>query len=453
MSKTDLLQGDIKKHMIRLALPNMGGMLAIILFNITDTFFVSKLGVNSLAAMGFTFPIVMVIGAISSGISMGAGSILARAVGKKDHHLMNRIATDGILLSIMAVAIISIFGLTTITPLFRVLGAEENIIPLIKQYMVVWYSGVIFIVMPPVSDSCMRAIGDMKRPFYVMLVCAGVNFILDPIFIFDNFTIFNININGLNLGIKGAAFATLIARASGMIVSLSFVHFKYKLIDFKYNSFKELLDSWKNILSIGIPGALVRLLPQLVRGFLTKLAATVGGTTAVAAIAAASRIESFSAIISMAVGVSLIPIMGQNYGAGKLERVEESRKLIIKIAIVYGVILTALAALFWRQLGGIFSTDEQVITYIGNYLVIIMVGSVGLNLYNWLSEGLVAIGKPKISLILNSIGTLLILIPFLYLGANIGGFRGMIVGLAIGQIIIGIVAEIIGKKEFTNNNN
>lgn len=446
MSKTDLLTGDIKKHMIRLAIPNIGGMLAIILFNITDTFFVSRLGVKPLAAMGFTFPVVMVVGAISSGISMGAGSILARAMGQNNRHLMARIATDGILLSMLAVALISSFGLTTITPLFSALGAEEDVIPLIREYMIVWYSGVVFFVMPPVSDSCMRAMGDMKRPFYVMMVCAITNVILDPIFIFKELHIFGFIIPALGMGIKGAALATLIARASGAIVSLSFLNFKYGLLNLKYKSLTELLTSWKSILAIGIPGALIRLLPQLVRATLTKLTATVGGTAAVAAIAAGSRIESFSSIISMAVGVSLIPIMGQNFGAGKYDRVEECRRLILKTAVIYGVILTVLALFLGNSLGGIFSEDSVVIQYIYTYLIIMMIGSIGLNLYNWLSEGLVAIGEAKLSLNINIIGTLLGILPALYIGSKIWGFSGMLVGLAVSQLIIGIIAEILVKK-------
>lgn len=448
MSDKDLLTGNISKHMLRLALPNIGGMFAMILFNITDTFFVSKLGLDALAAMGFTFPVVMIIGAVSSGISMGASSILARAVGKKDHHLMNRIATDGILLSILIVVIISTIGLTTITPLFRALGAEEHIIPLIREYMFIWYLGVVFVVMPPVSDSCMRAMGDMKRPLYVMLVCALINLILDPILIFHNFTFLSFNIKGFNMGMRGASIATIISRGCGAILSLSFLNFKYKLIDFKYESAKELISSWKNILSVGIPGALIRLLPQLVRGLLTKLAASAGGTMAVAAIAAGSRIEGFSAVISMAVGVTLIPIMGQNHGAGNLDRVEESRKLILKISIIYGIFLTLLAVLFWKQLGSLFSSETQVLNYIGEYLIIIMIGSIGLNLYNWLSEGLVAIGKPGISLKINGFGTMFLLLPALLLGVKLGGFKGMIIGLSLSQIILGIITEIIGKKKF-----
>ncbi len=450
MNKTDLLTGDIKKHIIRLALPNIGGMFAIIVFNLTDTFFVSKLGVNSLAAMGFTFPVVMVIGAISTGIGMGASSILARAFGKKDNHLMSRIATDGILLSMLSVVIISSVGLATITPLFTLLGAKSEVVPLISDYMTVWYSGVVFFVMPPVSDSSMRAIGDMKRPFMVMLVCALLNLVLDPIFIFDEIDLWIFHINGLDMGIKGAALATLISRACGAVLSLSFLAFKYKLINFKYNSVSELLKSWHDIIAIGIPGAIVRLLPQLVRAVITKLSAIVGGTVAVASIAAGSRIESFSAIVSMAVGVSLIPIMGQNFGAGNMDRVETSRKMILNISLIFGVIQTVIV-IFWGDFfGSIFSKDPLVIEYIHKYLIIMMIGSVGLNLYNWISEGLVAIGKANLSLMLNAAGTLLLLIPGLFIGSKIAGFNGMIAGLAAGQIILGIIAEIISKKKFTN---
>lgn len=446
MPKTDLLQGNIKKHMIRLALPNMGGMLAIILFNITDTFFVSRLGVKPLAAMGFTFPVVMVVGAISSGISMGAGSILARAMGQNNRHLMARIATDGILLSMLAVVIISSIGLSTMEPLFTALGADMDVIPLIKEYMFVWYTGVVFFVMPPVSDSCMRAMGDMKRPFMVMIVCAITNVILDPIFIFVELNVGVLTIPGLGMGIKGAALATLIARATGAFVSLSFLKFRYKLLNLRYKSLSELLISWKNILNIGIPGALIRLLPQLVRASLTKLTATVGGTAAVAAIAAGSRLESFSSVISMAVGVSLIPIMGQNFGAQKFNRVEECRKLILRIAIIYGVILTLLALFLGGPLGRIFSNDQQVLEYISTYLIIMMLGSVGLNLYNWLSEGLVAIGEAKLSLHINVVGTLLMILPALFIGSKLWGFHGMLIGLSVSQLIIGLFAEILVKK-------
>lgn len=439
----DVLTGSIPGHMLRLAIPSIGGMFAITIFNLTDTYFVSKLGTNALAAMGFTFPIVMIIGSLASGISMGAGSILARAMGAGDHHKMKRIATDGILLSALAVALISFLGLMTMDPLFIALGAEPEVLPLVKDYMFVWYIGIVVVVLPPVSDACMRAMGDMVRPLLVMLVCAVFNVILDPILIFGYFGF-------PAMGIQGAALATIISRSLGMVLTLSFNHFHYHLINLKYESFKELADSWREILTIGIPGAMVRLLPQIIRTATTKLAAIFAGSAGVAALAAGSRIESFQFIISMAVGTAIVPIVGQNYGAKQYERVAKTRTLITGISLVYGLVLTLVAFVIASPVVKIFTKDEQVIPLATSYLIIMFAGSIGLNLYNWLSEALNAVGKPKLSLTLNLGGTLLIIIPAIALGAYFAGFNGMIVGLAVAQVIVAIVAHRITATALLN---
>jgi putative MATE family efflux protein len=436
----DVTEGGIGRHLVRLTIPTIGGMLAMTIFNLTDTFFVSRLGTEALAAMGFTFPVVMLIGSVSMGVAAGAGSVLARAMGKQDHHLMNRIATDGILLSILTVLIVATAGLLTMDPVFRLLGATEATLPLVKDYMSIWYWGVVAVIMPPVGDSSMRAMGDMKRPLIVMLVCAVMNVILDPIMIFGLFGF-------PAMGIAGASLATVISRAAGMITTLSFIHFRYGLIDFRYRSVSELVDSWRRILVIGIPSATVRIFPQLLRAVLTSLAAAVGGVTAVAAVAAGSRIEGFSMIIRGAVGLALMPIVGQNWGAGRMDRVDRARWLLNRAAVAYGLVsflaVLPLAGLIAR----IFSADSEVIDLTGWYLWIVMFGTIGLNLYSWASQELTAAGKPGWVLVINVLGTGLILIPMTYLGAQIHGFRGMLFGLCVGQLLLGALAAVIGKRE------
>lgn len=440
MKKINVLTGNIPNRLFQLALPSIGGMFAITIFNITDTYFVSKLGTNSLAAMGFTFPIIMIIGAISSGISLGAGSILARAMGGGNKHKMHRIATDGILLSILAVIIISILGLLTLDPLFTLLGAEDEALVQVKKYMSIWYLGAFVIVVPPVSDSSMRAMGDMIRPLLVMLTCAILNLILDPILIFGWF--------GLpEMGIEGAALATIISRTFGMALTLSFVHFHYHLIDFKYDNFTELFKSWSEILTIGIPNVLVRLLPQLLRAAMTKIAAGVAiGATAVAALASGQRIESFATIISMAVGTSIVPIIGQNFGARQYNRVMETRKLVIRIALIYGLLLFIIMLPLGKSFASIFSDDKEVIALTATYLRIILIGSIGLNQYNWLSESFNAVGKPRYSVLLNVVGTVFIMFPAMWLGSMLGDFAGMVAGLTLGQLIVGSYAIYLSHR-------
>lgn len=439
MKYRDLSQGSLWDHLLKLSVPTMGGMLAFTIFNLTDTYFVSKLGTESLAAMGFTFPVVMVVGAVSSGMSLGAGSLLARAVGNNDEHKMHRYVTDGILLSILSVLLFTIIGLLTMDPVFKALGASESSLPLIKEYMTIWYIGIIAIMMPPVSDSAMRAMGDMFRPFMVMLTCAVLNIILDPILIFGWFGF-------PEMGIRGAALATVISRIAGMVLTLSFVHFKYGLLDLKYNGIKELIDSWREILKIGIPSTFVRLFPQLLRSMLTYLAAVVGGDIAVASIAAGTRIESFSTIISMSIGTALVPLVGQNFGAKRYDRVTEIRSMIIKTGIIYSLIIFLLILPTGKWVAGIFTKDPEVMVLTKWYLWIMLLGAMGLNIYNWLSQALNAIGKPMIVAAINVLGTVLILMPGAFLGSKLGGFKGMLIGLSLGQLLLGIISIYVSSK-------
>jgi putative MATE family efflux protein len=435
----DVTDGSIGRHLVRLTIPTIGGMVAMTVFNLTDTFFVSRLGTDALAAMGFTFPVVMLVGSLSMGIAAGAGSVLARAMGKQDSHLMNRIATDGILLSVVAVLIVAAVGLITMDPVFRILGATETTLPLVKDYMAIWYWGVVAVIMPPVGDSSMRAMGDMKRPLIVMMVCAVLNVILDPIMIFGF-------LGFPAMGIAGASLATVISRAAGMITTLSFVHSRYGLLDFRYQNMLELLDSWKKILHIGIPSAVVRIFPQVLRAVLTSLAAGVGGVAAVAAVAAGSRIESFAIIIRGAVGVALVPMIGQNWGARRFERVDRARWLLNRAAVVYGCLAFAVMLPAALSIARIFSSDPEVIDRTRWYLWIMMFASIGLNLYSWTSGQLTAAGKPRWVLVINVLGTCLILIPMTVLGARLG-FRGMLLGLCVGQLLLGTLATIVGKRE------
>lgn len=437
--RPDVLVGDIKQHMIRLAIPSMGGMFAMTVFNLTDTYFVSRLGTEALAAMGFTFPVVMIIGSISGGISLGASSVLARAMGAGDHHKTHRIATDGILMSLLMVLIVSVLGLMYVEEIFIAFGAEGEALELVVQYMSIWFAGAVFVIVPPVSDSSMRALGDMIRPLAVMLSIAILNIILDPILIFGYFGV-------PAMGIEGAVIATVVSRAVGGILSLSFVGFHYKLIDFKYDSWTELFTSWREIITIGIPNVINRLLPQAIRASMTRLVAGSIGISAVAAIAAGQRIESFATIASMGIGTAIVPIIGQNYGSGQKHRVMEMRQLMIRMAVGYGIGLFLIMLPLGKILGSIFTDDIGVLNLTAQYIRIIMIGTIGLNQYSWISESFNAVGKPKFALLINLIGTLLIIIPLMFIGITIAGFVGMLVSIAIGQLLVGLLAIWMSKK-------
>ncbi len=438
-AKAALTAGNLRRRLWQLTLPTIGGLFAITIFNITDTFFVSRLGTAALAAMGFTFPVIMCVGAFAMGISMGAGSVMARAVGRGDHHLMQRTATDGIFLSIIMVAVIGVAGWFTIDPLFTLLGASPTELPLTRQYMRIWYAGVIAVMMPPVSDSCMRATGDMIRPLIVMIVCALINALLDPILIYGL-------LGCPRLGIAGAAYATVFSRVIAMITSLIFLHFHARLLDLSKPHFREVLASWKRILKMGIPNATTYLSIPLCRGLLTRIAVAAGGTTGVAAFAAGTRIESVLFIIGMAISIALMPIVGQSWGARRYNRVNLARWYANKLALRYGLVSWVACLILGKLAATLFSEDVQVIQWTALYLWIITFGHAGLHVCNWTSAQLNAIGKPQSATLISLAGNLGLVVPCAGLGQHVYGYTGLLVGICLGQILAGCVSACWGKK-------
>ena len=432
-------EGPLLPLILRLSWPSIGGFLGIILFHLTDTFFVSRLGTEALAAMGFTFPVVTLISSVAIGISLGSGSVLARAAGEGKRYQMQRTATDGILLSLLFIAAISSLGLLTLGPLFRLLGAQGESLKLAQQYMFIWFLGAMTVIMPPVCDSCLRATGDMVRPFFVMMVCAVGNAILDPILIFGLF--------GLPaMGIKGAALATVISRFIGMLVTLSFLHFHARLLSLSRPKFAEVRRSWKSILHIGLPAAITQTLPYLSKMVLTRLAAGAGGAGAVAALAIGVRIEGFTTLFMMACSLAVVPIVGQNWGAGQWRRVAQIRHILLRLALVSGFMIFFILLFLARPLSRIFSPDQNVVRYAAIYLYTGSFSLAALSYLNWTNQALNAADKALSSVRTSAVAYLLCITPLAILGAGLGGFVGMVLGLSCGQYLGALWAFWEGTK-------
>lgn len=157
MNRARLTQGPVSRVIIRLAGPMTIGLLSIFFFNLADTYFVAQLGTRHLAAMSFTFPVVMVLLGVSFSLSTGTTSEVSRAIGAGNEAAVRRLASDSIALSFLVVALLAGLGMLTIDPLFRLLGAGPDILPLIRDYMLIWYGGIAFLVVPMVANASIRA--------------------------------------------------------------------------------------------------------------------------------------------------------------------------------------------------------------------------------------------------------------------------------------------------------
>ena len=440
IQKNHLTQGPVTKKLISLAIPMVFGMLSMVVFNLVDTFFVSRLGTEELAAMGFTFPVVMFIVSIALGFGIATSSVVSRAIGRGDHHQVQRLTTDSLIISLFIVVIFAALGLFSMDWVFRLLGADGSTLPLVKQYMGIWYLGVAFVVIPMIGNNAIRACGDTFFPSLIMIVSTIVNIILDPLLIF-----------GLwgfpRLGLEGAAIATVIARAVAFIFSLLILHFKEKLIAFVRPPLKELIDSVKQIFYIGIPSAVSRLLIPVTIAVIMRLVAGFGAA-AVAAFGVAAKIEMFVFVLIMALATALIPFVGQNWGAKFFSRVEDAIKKANAFSLWWGLGSFVVFLLLAVPLGHVFGKDIEVAKYITRYLWIMPISYGLLGCAFLVTSAFNAMNKPFLAIGLNLVRMLLLYIPLAVIGSKLAGLTGLFVGLCLANLAAGAVSIIIERLFF-----
>ena len=152
-SIASLTEGPIGSTLVKLTIPMLFGIMGMVIFNLVDTIYVGRLGTAELAALSFTFPVVMVVTSIGLGIGVGASSLISFAIGEGNHNKVQRITSDSLVLSLLLVLIFISVGYFTIDPLFTALGASPEILVLIHEYMDIWYLGVPFVVVPMVGNN------------------------------------------------------------------------------------------------------------------------------------------------------------------------------------------------------------------------------------------------------------------------------------------------------------
>ena len=437
--KAKLTEGNIPSLLFRLTLPMIAGMLSMTVFNLVDTLYIGQLGKNSLAAMSFTFPVVMVLNSIALGIGMGASAVISRAIGQGNGEKVKRLATDSILLALFVVAIFIILGELTINPLFRAMGASEEILVLIRSYMTIWYIGVIFVVIPMVGNNIIRATGDIKTTSIIMTFAAILNMIIDPLLIF-----------GLGpfpaMGIAGGALATVIARSFSMVFSLFILIKRERLLILKLPKLAELWSSWKQILFIGLPAALSNIIIPVSMGFITRLVSTYG-VSAIAGFGVAGRLEMLAMLVIRSLAVVMVPFTGQNWGSGRKDRVKIGLKTAYTFSIVFGFIVFIFFYFASYYFAWLFNRDQEVISTVVLYMRIIAVSYGFQGIFYIGTASLNALHKPFHSAGLALSRMFLIYIPLALAGSYLLGLKGIFIGALTANIIGGIITVIITGRQ------
>ena len=433
-----LTEGPVGRHLLDMALPVLLGIATMMGQSFIDAYFLGQVGDRELAAFAFAFPVLMIVTSVAIGLGAGTSSVVARAIGARDMQRARRLATDSLILSFLITAVICVIGVLSINPLFRLLGAPEDMIPLIRGFMLILYSGVPFVVVGMVGMASMRATGDTRLPSTLMMLGAILNVALDPVFIFGIGPI-------PAMGLNGAAIAALLARSVIFIGAVYLLRNRLNMISFDKPDPAEMRQSWKDILHVGIPAAGTNAIVPIATAIITAMIA-VYGPEAVAGFGVASRIESLVLVMFYALSAVIGPFVGQNLSVGNQSRILESMRLSMLFCVGAGLAVAALLALASNALPTIFS-DNPAVNRVGTlFLLIAPIGYAGYGLVMTINAAFNGMGRPMPGVVVSLMRTILLYVPLALVGQHFFDIVGIFAAYAAANIITGFVAYAWVRK-------
>ena len=429
----EMITGDPKKAINKLAWPLIASMLLIFLNNIIDSIWVAGLGPGPLAAIGYVTPLFMVLVGFGNGIGAGATSLISRYIGAEKKDDANNAAIHSAILSVAISLALTVFFLLVLESLLKIMGASE-VMGYAMDYGIIIFAFTAPILIPPIFGGAFRAEGDVKRATLPIAIVAIVNMVLDPIFIYT-----------FGWGISGAALATGLAPFAGLFMMLYWIFVKkdtylsYNRKDF-HNNFK----MYKDILVVGIPASLEQLIMAALAVTVNYMLTLVSGSTAVAVYTAGWRIISLGLLPAIGVGTAAITVAGVAYGAKKYENIRTACRYSVKLGLISSIIVCIVLFVFANQVAYIFSYSEAsahleplIASFIQLMCLFILYVPFGASAGN-VFQGL---GKGTTSFILTTFREFVLVLIFAYILGFVfnmgeqGIYYGMLLGGFLGSVI------------------
>jgi|TARA_B100000315_G_scaffold260346_1_gene321004 putative MATE family efflux protein len=427
--QSDFTTGPIHTHLIRLTGYMLMGFVSIMTAQLMETVYIGLIGTDELAAVSFTFPLVMILQGVAMGLSVGASSIVARTMGTGDREKVRRLITHCFLLVVVLILTFTSIAYANLTFFFNLLGAQPHILPLIIRYMEIWLLGVPFFTIALVGSTLMRAAGDAVTPGYLMTVGSALHVIIAPFFIF-----------GLGpvpeMGLEGAAIGFVLARTVSFCLYSYFIGCRDRLL---IASLTGLWSSQRDILHVGLPAIASNLIGPVSMAIITRLLAG-HGAEVVAGFGVASRLESMAVMLIIALGMSIAPFVGQNWGAGKYQRVRDSLNLSYRLSLLWGLFAFVIMVLFAEVLVSLINKDPLVIESATTYLYIVPLGMGFMGIMMIATQSFNALGKPIPPLVISVNQTLLIYVPLAILGDYLWGYTGIFIATTVTGVLMGTLS-------------
>ena len=436
-----MVAGPVWLALFRLAGPMVLAIIAILAVSLVDTYFIGKLGTEELAAISFAFPVALSVTSLSVGLGAGASSVVSRYLGAANHKRAKRASTDSLSLALLLIIAISALGFFYCKPLFAALGAADQTLEYVVSYMRIWFVSMPILVLPMIASSILRANGDALWPTLIMVVSAVVNMITTPMLIFGYGPF-------PALAIEGAAYGTLIAHIASLLIAFYVVIVREKIITLEWLGIDCMLESWKEIIRIGMPAAIGSMVNPVGITIVTALLAALGEVV-VAGFGVATRVESFSVIPMLALSAAIGPVAGQNWGAKRTDRSASALDLCYIVCIAWALVIAIIFWLFGNYIAEFFASEAAVAEEATQYLMWVPLSLFGYGITICASAALNSIGRPVLGLSYYFVRTAVFYVPLAWLASVLLGSTAVYQAIAVSNALAGIIVYLLTRRFFS----
>lgn len=435
-----LVEAPIGKLLLQYSVPAIIGMIVNALYNIVDRMFIGNIpNIGSLAitGVGITMPIMTIILAFGMLIGIGATANISLNLGKGNRPTAEKLLGNAFTLSIIVGLAIAIVGTICANPILNLFGASENTLFYAKEYLNIILLGCTFNILSFSLNSTVRADGNPKMSSLTMVIGCGTNIILDYVFIFI-----------FNLGVKGAALATIISQAITFFIILYYYTIGNSNLKLKVENFKLKKHLVTMTFAIGIAPFATQIANSLVQVIANNALKTYGSDLAIGAMTVISSLNIVFMMPIFGINQGCQPIIGFNYGAKKYKRAKETFKYATMAACVICIIGFTIIQCFPTQIISLFNNDPKLtnLAMRGIRIYLLMMPIVGINIIA--TSYYQSIGKAKVSMFVSLLRQVILLIPFTIILPKFIGLDGVWAAGACADSLSVIITLILLRKEF-----
>lgn len=423
----------------RMALPAVAAQIVNLLYNIVDRIYIGHIpgyGTDALAGIGVTGSIIMLISACSAFVGGGGAPLAAIALGRGDRDRAEKLLGNGFTLLLIFSVLFSVGVYLYMEPLLYLIGASERTIGYAVDYLSIYLLGTVFVQLAVGLNPFINTQGRPRIAMASVVIGAVFNIVLDPLFIFT-----------FNMGVKGAAVATVISQAVCAVWVVGFLLSEKATMRLHWKNVRPESHIILAILGLGISPFIMSSTESLV-GFVLNSSLVRFGDLYVSALAIMQSAMLFVSVPLIGFSQGFVPVVGYNYGHGDNGRVKECFRIVVKVMFFFNLLLVLFMILFPEVVAGVFTDDARLIAVVGESMPLFLSGMTIFGLQRACQNMFVALGQAKLSVFIALLRKVILLIPLVLLLSCFVGLQGVFIAEAVSDALAAILCTAIFAYQF-----